>query len=125
MLLAKLENKLDANQTIMEGVWMSSFGFFAVMAMEAYTVRYTGWENASYPNLLISLGLLFVAITIYKRKPNLAIIGYALPVLHLALNFDILLAMFDAMILYFIVNGIRAIKLHESLPEGPKEEETA
>ncbi len=123
MLLAKLENQNDADQTIMEGVWMSGFGFFVIMGMEAYTVRYAGWDYASYTNLLVSLGFVLVSYFIWKRNPGPAMIGYAIPLIHLALNFDILIAMFAALTLYFIVNGIRAIKLYDSLPAGPKEDQ--
>ena len=122
MLVAKLENKLDADQTIIEGVWMSCFGFFVVMGIEAYTVRSIGWENANYGNLILSLFFILVAVAIKKKNVTLASIGYALPLIHLGLNLDILIGMFDALIFYFVFNAIRALKMYESLPEGPKEE---
>ena len=115
---SKFKNRLDADQAIMEAIWISGFGFFCVMGVEAYAARDRGWEYVSIENLLLSLGFVLTGWLIWKHKTGAAMIGLAMPVIHFALDVNLFIGVLDLLLLYFIWNGISALKAYDTLPEG-------
>jgi hypothetical protein len=123
MLTPKFKHRLDADQAIMESIWLSGFGFFCVLGVEAYAARDRGWEYVSVENLLLSFGFALTGWLIMKRKTKPAMIGLALPVIHFLLDMNLYIGILDILLFYFIWNGVAAIKAYDSLPEGPSEDQ--
>jgi len=125
MLKAKLKNRQDGDQTIMEGLWANCFATGVIILIEGTTVKNKGYDALTPENLAIAAIFGLGAFFLYKRNLMASYLLILAPFLHLAVNFTTLTPIFTLGMLYFTGNAMRAIKLYDELPAAPENESAA
>lgn len=122
MIKAKLNNRQDCAQTIMEGLWTNCFATGVIILIEGLNVKNKGYDALMTENLVIAFIFGLGTFFLYKRNMMGAYLLILAPFLHLAMNFTTLTPIFALGMLYFSGNALRALKLFDELPELPAEE---
>lgn len=118
MLKAKLNNRQDALQAIMEGLWANCFATGVIILIEGVTVKNKGYGALTPENIAIAVLFGIGTFLLYKRNLIGSYLLIAAPFIHLAVNLTTLTPIFTLGMLYFTGNAIRALKLFDTLPEA-------
>jgi hypothetical protein len=116
VLLAKINTRDGARQTIVEAIWLAGFACATILGVEGIGAKGFGMAAVKIENVAIALAYVVVGVSLWRRWVAGAALGVVLPVIHLVLDFTVLMIVFDGVVLWFQVNGLRGVLAWRRLP---------